>query len=68
MYRHIQDLLEDCDRKRPETLVVLTYAMLVLVEQHLQKNIRYFKWESVKKMFCQRLDFVHVVDKCKFNF
>jgi len=35
-----------------------------------RKIFGYFKWESVKEiqMFCQRLDFVHIVDKCKFNF
>jgi len=34
-----------------------------------RKIFGYFKWESVKKiqLFCQRLDFIHVVDKCKYN-
>jgi len=34
------------------------------------KIFGYFKWELVKEiqLFCQRLDFIHVVDKCKFSF
>jgi len=30
----------------------------------------YFKWESVKEiqMFCERLDFIHIVGKWKFSF
>jgi len=35
-----------------------------------RKIFGYFKWESVKEiqLFCQRLDFIRVVDKCKFSF
>jgi len=35
-----------------------------------RKIFGYFKWESVKEIqrFSQRLDFIHVVDKCKFSF
>jgi len=35
-----------------------------------EKIFGYFKWELVKEiqLFYQRLDFIHVVDKCKFSF
>ena len=36
----------------------------------MEKIFGYFKWELVKEiqLFYQRLDFIHVVDKCKFSF
>ena len=35
-----------------------------------RKIFGYLKWESVKEiqLLCQKLDFIHVVDKCKFSF
>ena len=41
-----------------------------MLEQYLWKIFGYIKWELVKEiqLLCQRLDFIHVVDKCKFSF
>ena len=65
------------------TLPMLTYSLNAIFLSRTQmlklnscwnniyiKIFGYFKWESVKEIqrFSQRLDFIHVVDKCKFSF
>jgi len=65
------------------TLPLLTYRLNVLFFPQSQlvklnscwnsiyrKIFGYSKWESVKEiqLYCQKLDFIHFVDKCKLNF
>ena len=65
------------------TLPMLTYGLNAIFLSRTQmlklnscwnniyrKIFGHFKWESVKEiqLFCQRLDFIRVVDKCKFSF
>jgi len=78
----LQNLLS-CFLLESFTLPMLTYSFNAIFLSRTQmlklnscwnnmyrKIFGYFKWESVKEIqrFSQRLDFIHVVDKCKFSF